>query len=81
MFSERSMEESRSPSFSVTLRESQGFIWNQDLFASQYEQDRVINPEDYCEEAIEESDEPLDKVKRRLRTSSDGGVEVTEIRF
>lgn len=31
-----------SPAYSISLRESQGFTWNQDLFASQYQQQSAI---------------------------------------
>lgn len=36
-----SASSSRIPSFSINLSESQGFIWNQDLFASSYQQARA----------------------------------------
>ncbi|VEU23652.1 DEKNAAC105055 [Brettanomyces naardenensis] len=39
---------SRIPSFSINLNESQGFIWNQDLFASSYQQVRAgLNPNSF----------------------------------
>lgn len=36
----------RVPTFTMSLKESQGFIFNQDLFASQYQQSRVILQDD-----------------------------------
>ncbi|ODV95340.1 hypothetical protein PACTADRAFT_50074 [Pachysolen tannophilus NRRL Y-2460] len=41
-----STHQQRIPSFSMCLRESQGFIFNQDLFASQYQQSRAIMQDD-----------------------------------
>ncbi|KAH3661228.1 hypothetical protein OGAPHI_006635 [Ogataea philodendri] len=40
----------RIPSFSINLTQSQGFIWNQDLFASSYQQARAgIDPDEFQE--------------------------------
>ncbi|QPG73053.1 hypothetical protein FOA43_000357 [Brettanomyces nanus] len=43
-----SLRMARIPSFSINLTESQGFIWNQDLFASSYQQARAgLNPNSF----------------------------------
>jgi hypothetical protein len=45
---------SDTPVYSISLRESQGFTWNQDLFASQYQQQSAIvyDDDDDDEDAI-----------------------------
>lgn len=43
---------SNSPTYSLSLRESQGFTWNQDLFASQNQQESGIIYDDLDEEEL-----------------------------
>ncbi|KAG7895144.1 hypothetical protein KL905_000381 [Ogataea polymorpha] len=48
--SEENGSRARIPSFSINLTQSQGFIWNQDLFASSYQQVRAgLNPDEFQE--------------------------------
>ncbi|ODV87506.1 hypothetical protein CANARDRAFT_6037 [[Candida] arabinofermentans NRRL YB-2248] len=48
--SARTTLRTRIPSFSINLTQSQGFIWNQDLFASSYQQVRAgLNPDEFLQ--------------------------------
>ncbi|GMM39079.1 hypothetical protein DASC09_064180 [Saccharomycopsis crataegensis] len=73
-------------SFSLSLKVSQGFSWNQDLFASEYQQSRANDDDDQSEDDKETSVQDNIKVihqKRRhsANNSRDGYncVEVSEI--
>lgn len=48
---------SDSPTYSLSLRESQGFTWNQDLFASQNQQESSIIYDDLDEEELKTCNE------------------------
>jgi hypothetical protein len=53
---------SDTPVYSISLRESQGFTWNQDLFASQYQQQSaIVYDDDDDEDAIMFDDEDDDE--------------------
>lgn len=87
-------ESKQTLSFSLSLKEAQGFCWNQDLFALEYQQRRAQKEDEDNEEVLEEvqvfeeGELPM-KVVRRFshRKSSAGGnerdgygtVEVSEI--
>jgi len=47
-----------APAFSISLKESQGFSWNQDLFASQYQQQSsaIYDDDDDDDDEVEESE-------------------------
>lgn len=49
------------PRFSVSLNESQGFNWNQDLFASRYQQEQGAI---YFDDALERSDNTIRTIPR-----------------
>lgn len=51
-----------TPSFSISLKESQGFSWNQDLFASQYQQQSsAVYDDDDDDVEDEDQDDVVDE--------------------
>ncbi|CDK24345.1 unnamed protein product [Kuraishia capsulata CBS 1993] len=76
----RSVGGTSIPCYSMSLRESQGFIWNQDLFASQYQQARALLHQD---DDSDEEDTPTASrsysSSRYSDTSGIGKVEVVDI--
>lgn len=81
-----------TPSFSISLKESQGFSWNQDLFASQYQQQSNAfydDDEDDDDDAVVDDDDDnaeLDnrnnmghRYSRSLSMSNENGYKVRVI--
>lgn len=68
--------------FSVTVSQSQGFLWNQDLFASQYQQNHKVEYDSMAQQSINNDSNKI--IKRRMsdncisfRNESQNGVIVT----